>query len=123
MCPCVFLPAGAQTILSGIIAGVGMPFDVGHGEPVQIGISIGSASAPEDGETADELMRSADQAMYEAKRRGKDRFVPYGTISTIGTDGAELAPAADADVRTATAAKAGSRRNRPFPLPSHSKSL
>ncbi len=98
--------ADAAVIADRIIARVGMPFDVGDGEPVQIGISIGSASAPADGETADALMRSADQAMYEAKRRGKDRFVPYGTIPNhaMGADGVDLAPAADADARIARAA-------------------
>jgi GGDEF domain-containing protein len=34
---------------------------------LKVGVSIGSASAPDDGVTADELLRSADRAMYEAK--------------------------------------------------------
>ena len=121
----VLLPAicaaDAATIAERIIAHVGTPFEVGHSEPVEIGISIGSASAPADGETADALMRSADQAMYEAKRRGKGQFVPYGTL---GTDGAELAPAADADARiAATVLPRNGGRNRHFPLPSRAKSL
>ncbi len=36
-------------------------------------ISIGVVSYPGDGETADELMISADNAMYTSKRAGKDR--------------------------------------------------
>lgn len=117
---------GAATIADRIIAHVGMPFDVGHGEPVRIGVSIGSASAPGDGETADELMRLADQAMYEAKRRGKDRFVPYDTVprASFEDGGVELAPQADADARIAEAtAPTGRSRNRLFPLPLRSKSL
>jgi diguanylate cyclase (GGDEF)-like protein len=113
--------AEAATIAERIIAHVGTLFDVGHGEPVEIGISIGSAAAPADGETTDALMRSADQAMYEAKKRGKGRFVPYGTL---GTDAVELVPAADADARIAeTVCPGDGGRNRHFPLPSRAKSL
>jgi diguanylate cyclase (GGDEF)-like protein len=36
-------------------------------------ISIGAVSYPGDGQTADELMISADNAMYTSKRAGKDR--------------------------------------------------
>jgi hypothetical protein len=36
-------------------------------------ISIGVVSYPGDGRTADELMISADNAMYASKRAGKDR--------------------------------------------------
>ena len=35
--------------------------------------SVGIASAPENGTTADELMRHADIALYEAKSQGRDR--------------------------------------------------
>ncbi len=44
----------------------------------QIGCSIGISLFPENGETCDELMRSADQAMYAAKSAGRNtyRFVP-----------------------------------------------
>ncbi|MDO9061756.1 MAG: GGDEF domain-containing protein, partial [Bradyrhizobium sp.] len=120
--------ADAAMIAERIIARVGMPFDIGHGQPAQIGISIGSASAPADGETADALMRSADQAMYEAKRRGKDQFVPYGAMprDPMGSDGVELAPAADADARLADSRiqfQADGSGNRRFPLPMRSKSL
>jgi diguanylate cyclase (GGDEF)-like protein len=38
-------------------------------------VSIGVVSAPDAGVEAEELLRRADQAMYEAKRGGKDRIV------------------------------------------------
>jgi diguanylate cyclase (GGDEF)-like protein len=38
--------------------------------PVSVGVSIGVASAPADGRTTRDLLRSADVAMYKAKRTG-----------------------------------------------------
>jgi diguanylate cyclase (GGDEF)-like protein len=113
--------AGAATIAERIIACVERPFDIGRGEPVRIGISIGGASAPQDGETADSLMRSADQAMYDAKRLGKGLFVASGTLATEAT---ELAPAADADARIGQAGpKLAATGRGQFPLPLRAKSL
>jgi diguanylate cyclase (GGDEF)-like protein len=39
-----------------------------EGFPVRIGVSIGVAVAPDDGSTADDLLKAADVAMYKAKR-------------------------------------------------------
>ena len=36
-------------------------------------VSLGVAACPADGDTADELMRGADEALYRAKREGKNR--------------------------------------------------
>jgi hypothetical protein len=38
---------------------------------------IGVVSYPDDGQTADELMIAADEAMYSSKRLGKNRVVGY----------------------------------------------
>lgn len=40
---------------------------------LKVGISIGVASVPDDAQTADDLFHHADQAMYRAKRGGKNR--------------------------------------------------
>jgi diguanylate cyclase (GGDEF)-like protein len=112
-------PAEATMVATRIIASVAEPFDVGLPTPAHIGISIGSACAPDDGETADELLRSADRALYEAKRRGKNRFVACRETACT-----ELAPAPDADARLAANRhqRAEKGTDRP-PLPFRSKSV
>ncbi|HZA93405.1 MAG TPA: diguanylate cyclase, partial [Gemmatimonadales bacterium] len=41
----------------------------------KITLSIGIAEFPENGETADEVISSADEALYDAKRNGRNRVV------------------------------------------------
>jgi diguanylate cyclase (GGDEF)-like protein len=48
------------------------------GKHISTSLSIGVVSYPEDGQTADELMIAADEAMYSSKRLGKNRVVGYG---------------------------------------------
>ncbi|MBK8768578.1 MAG: EAL domain-containing protein [Burkholderiaceae bacterium] len=48
------------------------PFAI-RSEQAQISASIGIAVYPDDGQTAETLLRHADQAMYEAKRDGRNR--------------------------------------------------
>jgi diguanylate cyclase (GGDEF)-like protein len=54
--------------------------DVGHGLEVTVTASIGVAVLGEgqDFASAEELLRAADQAVYEAKRGGRDRWVAFG---------------------------------------------
>jgi diguanylate cyclase (GGDEF)-like protein/putative nucleotidyltransferase with HDIG domain len=57
-------------------------FDVGsQSGPIQATLSIGVASFPKDGRTAEVLMRQADLAVYEAKREGRNRVVIAGRKS------------------------------------------
>jgi diguanylate cyclase (GGDEF)-like protein len=51
------------------------------GHQISTSLSIGVVSYPEDGQTADELMIAADEAMYSSKRLGKNRVVGYATES------------------------------------------
>jgi len=44
------------------------------GARLEIGATVGIARCPHDATTADELLRSADVAMYEAKRAGRGRY-------------------------------------------------
>jgi two-component system cell cycle response regulator len=52
------------------------PIAVGsHGKQVQVTISAGIASFPQDGEDAAELFALADERMFQAKREGRNRTV------------------------------------------------
>ncbi len=44
---------------------------------VHVGVSIGIALIPEDGNTAEVITKNADLAMYSAKESGKNRYVFY----------------------------------------------
>ncbi len=48
-----------------------------EGEGVTTSVSIGLVSHPEDGGTAEELVRAADRAMYNAKSLGKNQISGY----------------------------------------------
>jgi len=50
---------------------------VWEGMPVRTTLSIGVATFPEHGETQGVLVRSADQALYQAKSAGRNRTVLY----------------------------------------------
>ncbi|MBD8014549.1 DUF4084 domain-containing protein [Planococcus sp. Sa1BUA13] len=45
-----------------------------QGQELHVSMSIGIAVYPEDGETPDELLKNADNAMYNAKEKGKNNF-------------------------------------------------
>ena len=52
---------------------VSQPYDI-EGHTVSITASAGIGIYPLHGEDADTLMRSADQALYETKRAGKNAY-------------------------------------------------
>jgi diguanylate cyclase (GGDEF)-like protein len=56
------------------VSRVALPHD---GAVVRTSASIGIVAFPDDGRTSAELMRRADLAMYEAKRRGRDQIVRF----------------------------------------------
>ena len=71
--PCSSRPAPTPWQASGQIAAIhnalSAPLDI-EGFPLTVGVSIGVATAPEDGHTGADLLRAADVAMYKAKRCG-----------------------------------------------------
>jgi diguanylate cyclase (GGDEF)-like protein len=47
---------------------------------IPVSASMGIASYPEDGSESDSLIRHADQAMYHAKKNGKNQFRFFSDI-------------------------------------------
>ncbi len=70
-------PDDAATVARKILTALRKPFALREGLEVAIGASIGIATYPECGEDIDTLMRSADVAMYQAKRDGRNLYAFY----------------------------------------------
>lgn len=62
-----------QELAERLIARVSEPY-VLDGVSVRIGLSIGSATGPIDGDTVDDLVKLADLALYEAKASGRGAY-------------------------------------------------
>jgi diguanylate cyclase (GGDEF)-like protein len=56
-----------------IIERLGAPFQL-NGSTVYVGASVGITIYPNDGSSPDVLLKNADQAMYMAKKEGRNRF-------------------------------------------------
>jgi diguanylate cyclase (GGDEF)-like protein len=72
-------PAGAEasaSLADRVADAFATPFIV-YGQSIRVTASLGIALAPDNGETADVLMRHADIALYEAKDRGRDCAVLF----------------------------------------------
>lgn len=76
-------PTIAETIAARFVAVLSTPFQLAAGA-AHIGTSIGIAFHPEHHKEADALLKFADQAMYAAKRGGRNRYclhAPEGDAS------------------------------------------
>lgn len=60
------------------------PLETGAGIRVTAGCSIGIAIAPQDGASADALIRRADIALYRAKSRGRRRYFRFAADMDAG---------------------------------------
>ncbi|MCK0162573.1 diguanylate cyclase [Marinobacter sp. S6332] len=69
----VSAPESVSLVAEKIIQTVGKPILLPEGE-ARVGVSIGIAVAYGKGFTSESIMQSADAAMYDAKRAGKNRF-------------------------------------------------
>ena len=71
-------PRRAAAVSRAIVATLARPFEL-DGVAMSIGASVGFAVAPQDGDTGEAIMRSADMALHEIKANGRGgtcRFVP-----------------------------------------------
>lgn len=60
-------------VAENIIESAGKPFDV-FGKQATLGARVGVALYPHHGDGPDILVKSADDAMYQAKASGKNRY-------------------------------------------------
>ena len=69
-------PMLAANVAQKILHALAQSFDL-QGETVFVTASMGIAVYPSDGDTLDELFKYADQAMYLAKKQGRNRYSYY----------------------------------------------
>jgi len=69
----------ALPVADKIIAAVNQPIAL-EGKSLRLGISIGISFYPVDGDSMDSLITRADDAMYKAKRAGKNHYI---TVSAM----------------------------------------
>lgn len=70
----------ARVVAEKILAALAEPHQLAE-ESRKVGTSIGIAFYPENGPDADALLKAADEAMYVAKREGRNDFRFYSDIS------------------------------------------
>lgn len=69
--------AEMERVPARIIRMVNEPIPV-RGELLRVGCSIGVAVWPRDGDSLEQVLKRADEALYQAKRQGKNQTVVYG---------------------------------------------
>jgi diguanylate cyclase (GGDEF)-like protein len=79
-------PTGAWVLAEKVRIGV-TELDISvAGAQIPVSISVGVVNFPDDGQTSDALMISADQAMYASKRAGKNRVMGFPVTIGGGAD-------------------------------------
>ena len=71
-------PGNAERVANDILETLSQPFQLGD-EVAYLSTSIGIAFYPDNGLDMDTLSKNADQAMYEAKNQGRNRFQYFAT--------------------------------------------
>ncbi|MEX2744281.1 putative bifunctional diguanylate cyclase/phosphodiesterase [Rhizobium mongolense] len=89
----------AAALAQRLVNAIGETFIV-EGQPIQIGVSIGIAIAPDDGDTADGVLKNADTALYKAKTGGRGTYCFFEPAMDAGI---QKRRKLDADLRQAIA--------------------
>jgi diguanylate cyclase (GGDEF)-like protein len=71
-------PHGEAIVAERLLAAFEAPFVI-DGHAIHVSPSIGLASFPDDGDTPERLLRSADAAMYRAKDNGRNTWATYAS--------------------------------------------
>lgn len=74
----------ASKIAKKIMAALQRPYIINNHE-LRVTASIGISTCPEDGETAEALLKHADIAMYHAKEQGRNNYQFYNPVLNIRT--------------------------------------
>jgi len=69
-------PQDATQLLHRLMQEVSLPIAIGN-QQVQVGVSMGVTLYNQDAGTPDELIKHADQALYQAKAQGKGCYKFY----------------------------------------------
>lgn len=80
----VTLPPHVATLTMEILDELARPFQLSEAQ-ASISASIGIAMYPGDGDSADELLRNADKAMYRAKEEGRNRYAFFSVLPAMPT--------------------------------------
>ncbi|HEX2839673.1 bifunctional diguanylate cyclase/phosphodiesterase [Hyphomicrobium sp.] len=76
-------PCDAAIVARRILESIRRPVVI-EGKQLRIGVSIGIAQPPLDGITTDEILKSADVALYKAKRNGRGNFAFFDAAEDAG---------------------------------------
>jgi diguanylate cyclase (GGDEF)-like protein len=79
---------GVDKPVSKVLHAVSQPYDI-QGHSVSITVSVGVSIYPTHGEDGETLMKRADQALYGAKRAGKNDYHLASVQPSVG-DGAQM---------------------------------
>ena len=75
-------PHGAELVAKSLITAFSSPHVI-NGQDLDVTTSIGISIYPDDGENADELIKSADTAMFQAKTSGRNIYEFYSADMNI----------------------------------------
>ena len=76
---------GWKAVADSLVNILAQPFEIA-GHEIWVSGSIGASIFPDDAQNADELIRHADMAMYEAKQLGRNRFSEFSSILQVEID-------------------------------------